>query len=486
MSGNTSLIDMMNARMYVGGQWIGSRNCATFEVRSPNNQAVVGVVPNGGAVETKQAIDAAQAAFASWSKLTSYKRAEYLINIRDLMLAHREELAEIMSVEMGKVYAESLGEVSYAASFLEWFAEEGKRVYGETIPASAENKRLLVIKQPVGVVAAITPWNFPLAMLTRKLGPALAAGCTAIAKPALQSPLTALAFAKITEMAGLPEGVVNIVTGDAEPISDEIFRNPFIKKVSFTGSTEVGKLLVRKSSEQLIKLSLELGGHAPFIVFDDADLEKAAAGALASKFRNAGQTCICANRIYVQRNVADEFTDILTDKVKALRVGNSLNRDAQIGPLVSEQGLKKVHQHVVDAVNKGAKVLCGGKRAADLDTGYYYEPTVLGDVSDEMLIMFEETFGPVAPVITFDTDEEIVERANQTPYGLAAYLYTNNLNRAISVAEALQFGIVGLNDAVPSVAQAPFGGIKESGFGREGGHQGLDEYVYLKYISIQL
>jgi len=486
VAGNLSLIDSMNARMYVGGQWISANDGATFNVTSPNNKEVVGVVPNGGANETKQAIDAAQDAFVSWSKLTAYKRAEFLLKIRDLMMQYKEELAIIMSTEMGKVYAESCGEVNYAASFFEWFAEEGKRVYGETIPASADNKRLLVIKQPVGVVAAITPWNFPLAMLTRKLGPALAAGCTAIVKPAPQSPLTALAFAKITEMAGLPHGVVNIVTGDAQPISDEIFSHPSIKKVSFTGSTGVGKLLVKKSSERLIKLSLELGGHAPFIVFDDADLEKAAAGALASKFRNAGQTCVCANRIYVQRNVADKFAEILTDKVKALQVGNSLNRDAQIGPLVNEGGLEKVQRHVTDAVAKGAKVLCGGKLASDIDAGYYYEPTVLGDVNDEMLVMFEETFGPVAPVVVFDIVDEIIARANQTPFGLAAYLYTNKLDQAIQVAEALQFGIVGLNDAVPSTAQAPFGGIKESGFGREGGHQGIEEYLSLKYISIQI
>lgn len=486
MSGSISLIDPRRARMYIGGQWISANDGTTFEVTSPNDREVVGVVPNGGADEAKQAIDAAQDAFASWSQLTAYKRAEYLLSMRDHMLRYKHELAVIMSTEMGKVYSESLGEVNYAASFFEWFAEEGKRVYGETIPASTENRRLLVIKQPVGVVAAITPWNFPLAMLTRKLGPALAAGCTAIVKPAPQSPLTALAFAKLTEMAGLPAGVVNIVTGDAQPISDAIFSSPFIKKVSFTGSTGVGKLLVQKSSERLIKLSLELGGHAPFIVFDDADLEQAAAGALASKFRNAGQTCVCANRIYVQRNVAEQFAEILTDKVKALRVGHSLNQDAQIGPLVNESGLEKVRRQVSDAVAKGAKILCGGKLASDIDAGYYYEPTVLGNVNDEMLVMFEETFGPIAPIVVFDTVDEIIARANQTPFGLAAYLYTNKLDQAIRVAEALQFGIVGLNDALPSTAQAPFGGIKESGFGREGGHQGIEEYLYLKYISIQL
>lgn len=486
MSGNSSLIDNMNARMYVGGQWISSNDGATIIVRSPNDNEVVGVVPNGGANETKRAIDAAQAAFSSWSKLTAYKRAEYLDKIHDLMMEHREELAEMMSAEMGKVYSESYGEVAYAASFLKWFAEEGKRVYGETIPASAENKRLLVIKQPVGVIAAITPWNFPLAMITRKLGPALAAGCTTIVKPAEQSPLTALAFAKLAEIAGVPEGVINVVTGDARSISDEIFGNPFVKKVSFTGSTEVGKILVKKSSEQLKRLSLELGGHAPFIVFDDADLEQAATGALINKFRNAGQTCICSNRIYVQRSVSKKFIDIFADKVRALRVGNSLDRDAQIGPLVDKSGLDKVQQHVMDAVNKGAKVLCGGNMVSSLEAGYFYEPTVLGDVNDEMLVMFEETFGPVAPVVSFDTVDEIVERANRTSFGLAAYLYTSNLSQAIQVAEQLQFGIIGLNDAAPSVAQAPFGGIKESGFGREGGHQGIDEYLNLKYISIQI
>lgn len=480
-----SLIDGKNARMYIGGEWVGASNGSTFEVLSPNDRTVVGVVPRGGREETEAAIAAAQEAFMTWSKLTAYKRAEYILQIRNLMMEHREELARIMSAEMGKVYAESYGEVAYAASFLEWYAEEGKRVYGETIPASAENKRLLVIKQPVGVAAAITPWNFPLAMMTRKLGPALAAGCTGVVKPAGQSPLSALAFAKITELAGLPKGVFNVVTGDSTPITDEIFLNPHVKKVSFTGSTEVGKLLVKKSSDQLKKLSLELGGHAPFIVFDDADLEKAAVGAVASKFRNTGQTCVCANRIYVQRGVAEQFSRLLTEKVKALRVGNSLQEDSQIGPLVNESGLAKVDQHVADAVSKGAKLLCGGQKLSNSD-GYFYEPTVLGDVTDEMLIMFEETFGPVAPIVPFDTVDEIIGKANDTPYGLAAYLYTNNLNQAIKVAEELQFGIVGLNDAVPAVSQAPFGGIKESGYGREGGHQGINEYLYEKYISIQM
>ncbi|WP_026566807.1 NAD-dependent succinate-semialdehyde dehydrogenase [Bacillus sp. UNC41MFS5] len=470
--------------MFVNGEWI-SGNGKTFAVTNPSTGKVVALVPNGGRQETKLAIAAAEDAFKSWSKLTANERAKYLLKLRDLMHEHKDQLAEIMSLEMGKPFTEAQGEVVYAASFLEWFAEEGRRIYGETIPASAAHKRLMVIRQPVGVVAAITPWNFPLAMMTRKLGPAMAAGCTGIVKPAKQSPISAIAFCKLVELAGIPRGVVNVVTGDAEPISDEIFENPVVRKISFTGSTDIGKLLVSKSANQLKRLSLELGGHAPFIVFEDADLEAAAAGAVASKFRNTGQTCVCANRIYVQKSVIDRFSEIFVEKVQSLKVGNSIQPNVQVGPLVSLAGLVKVEEHVEDAISKGARILCGGQRlGGDLSDGLFYEPTVISEVNTDMLITNEETFGPVAPIIPFETEEEVIQHANNTVYGLAAYFYTQNIGRAIRVSEALEFGIIGMNDAVPAVPQAPFGGFKESGIGREGGHQGLDEYLEDKFISM--
>ncbi|RZI52626.1 NAD-dependent succinate-semialdehyde dehydrogenase [Aeribacillus pallidus] len=471
--------------MYVNGEWIEAKDGKAISVMNPSTGKMIANVPNGGRFETRQAIEAAEHAFKSWSKLTANDRAQYLLKLRDLMHEYKDELAEIVSLEMGKPITEAKGEVVFAASYLEWFAEEGRRIYGETIPASVPNKRLLVIRQPIGVVAAITPWNFPLAMMTRKLGPALASGCTGIVKPAKQSPISAIAFCKLVEMAEIPRGVINLVIGNAGPISDEIFENPIVRKISFTGSTEIGKLLVTKSASQLKRLSLELGGHAPFIVFEDADLEAAASGAVASKFRNTGQTCVCANRIYVQRSVLDKFSEIFVKKVQALKVGNSLDPSVQVGPLVSSEGLEKVEEHVHDALAKGARVLCGGQRiGGELSEGLFYEPTVLAGVNTDMLITKEETFGPVAPIIPFDTEEEVIQYANNTEYGLAAYFYTQNISRAVRVSEALEFGIVGLNDSIPAVAQAPFGGVKESGIGREGGHHGIDEYLEVKYISM--
>ncbi|MED0702301.1 NAD-dependent succinate-semialdehyde dehydrogenase [Aeribacillus composti] len=471
--------------MYVNGEWIEAKDGKTISVMNPSTGKMIANVPNGGRFETHQAIEAAEHAFKSWSKLTANDRAQYLLKLRDLMHEYKDELAEIVSLEMGKPITEAKGEVVFAGSYLEWFAEEGRRIYGETIPASVPNKRLLVIRQPIGVVAAITPWNFPLAMMTRKLGPALASGCTGIVKPAKQSPISAIAFCKLVEMAEIPRGVINLVIGNAGPISDEIFENPIVRKISFTGSTEIGKLLVTKSASQLKRLSLELGGHAPFIVFEDADLEAAASGAVASKFRNTGQTCVCANRIYVQRSVLDKFSEIFVKKVQALKVGNSLDPSVQVGPLVSSEGLEKVEEHVHDALAKGARVLCGGQRiGGELSEGLFYEPTVLAGVNTDMLITKEETFGPVAPIIPFDTEEEVIQYANNTEYGLAAYFYTQNISRAVRVSEALEFGIVGLNDSIPAVAQAPFGGVKESGIGREGGHHGIDEYLEVKYISM--
>ncbi|WP_408008411.1 NAD-dependent succinate-semialdehyde dehydrogenase [Pseudalkalibacillus sp. A8] len=480
-----SLLDLEEVKLFVNGSWVTASTDTFFTLKNPSTKEVIANVPRGGRDEAKNAIEAANAAFPQWSKLTANDRADYLLRLRDLMLENEEELATLMSMEMGKAFGESIGEVKYAANFLSWYAEEGRRVYGETIPASSPNKRLFVIKQPVGVVAAITPWNFPLAMMTRKLGPALAAGCTGVVKPASQSPLSALAFAKLVEKAGIPNGVVNIVAGKTQEISDEIFENPVVKKVSFTGSTDVGKTLVEKSAKQLKKLSLELGGHAPFIVFEDADLDKAAEGALASKFRNAGQTCICANRIYVHENVKEEFATRFIEKVRHLKVGDSLDPSVQIGPLVNEDGLNKVVEHVKDAQLKGAVVLEGGHIKEDGD-GYFFEPTVIDNVSKDMFIMSEETFGPVAPLFTFSSDEEVIIEANDTEYGLAAYLYTSNLERAVRVSESLNFGVIGLNDAVPGVPQAPFGGMNQSGYGREGGHQGIKDYLEEKFISLSL
>ncbi|MEH7342459.1 NAD-dependent succinate-semialdehyde dehydrogenase [Bacillus sp. JJ1532] len=480
-----SLVDLTELKMYVNGEWTAALDEKTFLVTNPSTGQIVAQVPKGGRQETKKAIEAADHAFKSWSRLTANERAKYLLKLYDLMHEYHDQLAEIISLEMGKPFTEAKGEVTFAASYLQWFAEEGRRVYGETIPASAINKRLMVIRQPIGVVAAITPWNFPLAMMTRKVGPAMAAGCTSVVKPAGQSPISAIAFGKLIEMAGVPNGVVNIVTGSSGPISDEIFENRTVRKISFTGSTEVGKLLVTKSAAQLKRLSLELGGHAPFIVFEDADLEAAAKGAVASKFRNTGQTCVCANRIYVQRSVLDKFVELFVKKVKALKVGNSIDPSVQVGPLVSSEGLAKVEEHIKDAVSKGAHILCGGQRLkGELSEGLFYAPTVLCEVNSNMLITSEETFGPVAPIISFETEEEVVRYANSTEYGLAAYFYTENISRSVRVSEALEFGIIGMNDAVPAVAQAPFGGIKESGMGREGGHQGLDEYLEEKYISM--
>ncbi len=481
-----SLVNLNKPKLYINGEWKEAQSGETFAVTNPSNGKVVAHIPKGGRYETREAIEAAGEAFKSWSKLTAAERGKYLLKLRDLMHEYKDELAEIMSMEMGKPFTEAQGEVYFAASYLEWFAEEGRRIYGETIPASAPNKRLMVIRQPIGVVAAITPWNFPLAMMTRKIGPAMAAGCTGIIKPAKQSPISSLAFSKLVEMAGVPNGVVNVVTGDTAQISDEIFENRIVKKISFTGSTEVGKLLVTKSASQLKRLSLELGGHAPFIVFEDADLEEAAAGAVASKFRNTGQTCVCANRIYVQRSVIEEFSELFVEKTKALKVGNSIDPSSEVGPLVSHDGLEKVEDHVQDALAKGAQLLCGGKRLeGELSQGLFYEPTILGDVTNDMRITNEETFGPVAPIIPFDTEEEVIQFANNTVYGLAAYFYTQNASRLVRVSEALEFGIIGMNDAIPTVAQAPFGGIKESGMGREGGHQGIEDYLEEKYLSMK-
>lgn len=470
--------------LFIGGEWIASHNSCWYTITNPANGEPIGEVADAGQHDVSDAIAAARAAFPAWSARPAQERATILQRTAKLMLEASDDLARTATLEMGKPIREAAGEVRYAASFLEWFAEEAKRVYGETIPASVAGKRLLVLRQPVGVVAAITPWNFPLAMITRKLGPALAAGCTVVLKPAEQTPLSAIRLCRLLEQAGLPPGAVNLVTTSRPAAAGHMLtRHPDVAKITFTGSTEVGKLLLREAADQVTRVSLELGGHAPFIVFADANLEQAADGLIASKFRNSGQTCVCANRVYAQASILNTFTDLFLARVRALKVGSGLDQSVDIGPLVDANALSKVESHVADAVAKGARVLLGGARLGE-EAGYFYAPTVLGDVTPDMLVCHEETFGPVAPIMSFDTEEEVVRAANATRHGLAAYFFTRDLGRAVRVMEALEYGVVGCNDGLPSVAHAPFGGFKESGIGREGGRQGIDEFLEVKYVSI--
>lgn len=474
----------MEGKHYINGEWTISGD-DLIQVMNPATGEQVGTVPNGGEAEATAAIEAAAAAFPGWSKTTVYERAELLMKWHDLLLEHKEEVGEILTKEMGKPLAEAIGEIEYSASFISWFAEEGKRLYGRTIPASKEGKRIQINKQPVGVVVSITPWNFPAAMMARKMAPALAAGCTFVAKPAKLTPLTAVKIYELAEQAGFPKGVINLVTGSASKIGKVFTSHPDVRKLTFTGSTEIGKELMKQSSETMLNLSLELGGHAPIIVLDDANLEKAVEGVMASKFRNAGQTCVCGNRIYVQSSIVDEFSKMLQEATAKLKVGNGLDEGVTIGPLVDKNGYEKVAKHVQDAVSKGAKVLIGGDGQTENDA-YFYNPTVLVDATSDMLVMNEETFGPVAPIMSFERDEEAVKLANDTRFGLAAYFFTDSMPRGTYLAENLDYGIVGWNDGSPSTAQAPFGGMKESGLGREGGQEGLEAFVETKYISIKL
>lgn len=472
---------MKNWKIYINGEWIELDN--KKEVINPAINQAFATVPNGGKKEAEQAVDAAYEAFKLWSKKTAGERAAYLNKWFQLIEDQKEEIGQIMTEEQGKPLNEAIGEVNYANSFISWYAEEGKRIYGETIPSSDPRKRIIVQKQPVGVMAAITPWNFPAAMITRKVAPALAAGCTAVIKPAMQTPLTAIRLVELAEEAGIPKGVINLVTGSAKEIGDAWMQDSRVRKISFTGSTEVGKMLMRGAAETVKKVSFELGGHAPFIVTANANIEKAVKGLVASKYRNAGQTCVCANRVYVHESVEAEFVEAFTKEVGTFKIGNGLDEGVQIGPLIDEHAVSKVLSQLDDAKQKGANVAVGGKALEDKD-GFFVEPTVLTGVTDDMLCMYEETFGPIAPITTFKTTEEVIERANNTPFGLAAYVFSDNLTEAIEISEGLEYGIVGLNDGLPSVAQAPFGGFKESGLGREGGHYGIEEYLEIKYISL--
>ncbi|MFK2826509.1 NAD-dependent succinate-semialdehyde dehydrogenase [Bacillus sp. B190/17] len=474
---------MKNWKIYINGEWIETER--TIEVINPATKEVIATIPDGGTEEAEKAADAAYGALKQWSKLTANDRANHLMNWYRLIDENKEEIGKIMTQEQGKPLQEAIGEVGYANSFISWYAEEGKRIYGETIPASHPNKRLFVQKEPVGVIAAITPWNFPAAMITRKVGPALAAGCTAMIKPATQTPLTAIRLVELAEEAGIPKGVINIVTGSARQISEAWMKDGRVRKVSFTGSTEVGKTLMRGAADTVKKISLELGGHAPFIVTANADIEKAAKNLIASKYRNAGQTCVCANRVYVHESIEAEFAEAFKQEVAKLKLGNGIEEGIDIGPLIDEQAVAKVISQIEDAKQKGGKVIAGGKEAEGVN-GFFIEPTVITNITDDMLCMNEETFGPLAPIATYKTTEEVLERANNSPYGLAAYVFSENIKEAIELSEGLEYGIIGLNDGLPSVAQAPFGGYKESGLGREGSHFGIDEYLEIKYISLGL
>lgn len=464
----------------IAGSWVGAGGKEPIEVRNPADNSLVGTVPVLGAEEALRAIDAAEVAFKTWSVRAARERTAILRRWFELVLANADDLAALMTAEQGKPLAEAKGEVVYAASFIEWFAEEAKRVYGETIPAPSIDKRLIVLKQPVGVCAAITPWNFPAAMITRKAAPALAAGCTMIVKPAEQTPLTALALAVLAEEAGVPPGVLQVITGHAKPIGEVLTGSDKVRKLSFTGSTEVGRILMAQSAPTIKKLSLELGGNAPFIVFDDADIDAAVEGAIASKYRNAGQTCVCSNRIYVQAGVYDEFAAKLAAKVKAFSVGAGTEPGVVIGPLIDGDAISKVESHVADALAKGATVLAGGHRHSL--GGTFFEPTVLADVTQAMKVAREETFGPVAPLFKFEREEDAITMANDTEFGLAAYFYTENVRRAWRVAEALEYGMVGHNTGLISNEVAPFGGVKQSGLGREGSRHGIEEYLEIKYL----
>ncbi len=473
---------LFRTQAYVDGAWVGADDGATLTVTNPSNGAALGTVPKMGAVETHRAIAAADAALPAWRAKTGKERAAVLRRWFDLMMANQDDLGALMTAEQGKPLPEAKGEIAYAASFIEWFSEEAKRIYGDTIPQPRSGQRIVVIKQPIGVTAAITPWNFPAAMIARKVGPALAAGCTMVVKPASQTPYSALAMAELAERAGVPKGVFSVVTGSAGAIGGEMTSNPIVRKLSFTGSTEIGKLLMAQCAGTIKKMGLELGGNAPFIVFEDADLDAAVQGAMISKYRNAGQTCVCANRILVQASVYEAFAAKLADAVRGLKVGDGTEAGVTTGPLIDMKAVEKVEEHIQDALAKGARVVVGGKRHAL--GGSFFEPTVLADVTTDMAVTREETFGPVAPLFRFETEEEAIRLANDTEFGLAAYFYARDIGRCWRVAEALEYGMVGINEGLISTEVAPFGGVKESGLGREGSKYGIEDYLEVKYLCM--
>ena len=473
---------LLRQQCYLQGRWSDADTGATLPVTNPATGELLGTVPKMGGPETRRAIEAAQAAWPAWRKRTAGERSAILRRWFELLMANQEDLALLMTLEQGKPLAESRGEIAYAASFIEWFAEEGKRVYGDVIPSHAADKRIVVLKEPIGVVAAITPWNFPSAMITRKAGPALAAGCPVVLKPATATPYSALALAELGERAGLPPGVFSVITGASGAIGAELTSNPLVRKLSFTGSTEIGKQLLEQCASTVKKVSLELGGNAPFIVFEDADLEAAVAGAIASKYRNTGQTCVCTNRFLVQEPVYDAFAAKLVEAVARLKVGNGLEPEVQQGPLIDLAAVEKVEEHLADALAKGARVIHGGKRHPL--GGTFFEPTVVVGVTPDMTVSQEETFGPLAPLFRFRTEEEAIQLANDTPYGLASYFYTRDLARSWRVSEALEYGIVGVNTGLISTAVAPFGGVKESGLGREGSRYGIEDFLEVKYVCL--
>ena len=473
---------LFRQQCYIDGQWVDADDGATLAVTNPANDSVIGTVPKLGGAETARAIDAAQEAFKSWRQLPAKQRAACLKTLAQLMLDNAEDLAKLMTIEQGKPLVESRGEVAYAASFFEWFAEEGKRIYGDVIPHQQPDRRIVVIKEPIGVCAAVTPWNFPSAMITRKAGPALAAGCTIVIKPASSTPYSALALCELAERAGIPAGVINVVTGASSEIGQELTANEKVRKLSFTGSTAIGKVLMRQCADTIKKVSLELGGNAPFIVFDDADIDAAVTGAMQSKYRNAGQTCVCANRILVHESVYDEFAEKLALAVEQMQVGDGLEDGTEVGPLIDVAAVEKVEAHISDAVAKGAQVAVGGSRHSL--GGTYFQPTVIQHVDTDMAVATEETFGPLAPLFKFSNESEAIEMANATEFGLAAYLYCRDIGRVWRLSEALEYGIVGINTGIISTEVAPFGGMKESGIGREGSKYGIDDYVEIKYLCM--
>ena len=473
---------LLRQSAYIDGQWVAADAGGTLTVTDPATGETIATVPDMGVAETRRAIAAAKKAMRAWGARSAQDRAQILRRFRDLMMEEQEALAVLLTREQGKALREARGEIAYAASFLEWFAEEAKRTYGDVVPGHAADKRIVVLKQPIGVVGAITPWNFPSAMITRKIGPALAAGCAVVLKPASQTPLSALALAVLAEEAGLPAGLFNVVTGSARAIGGELTSNPEVRKISFTGSTEVGRTLMRQSAETIKKLSLELGGNAPFIVFDDADLDAAVEGAIVSKFRNSGQTCVCTNRIYAQSGIYDAFVEKLAARVSGMTLGSGLDEGSDLGPLIDRAALEKVQSHVADALDKGGRLLAGGRPSAL--GGTFYEPTVIADVRGDMLLNHDETFGPLAGVMRFDTEDEVLALANDSEFGLAGYFYTRDLARTWRVAEALETGMIGINTGLISTEVAPFGGVKQSGLGREGSRHGIDDYLELKYLCI--